>query len=190
MTMEETARVRAQEARNSAAVIGAELYWLGYDDEFLYNTPEVRKHFIDVVRQFRPDIILCPDRERDYHPDHTTTGQILWDIHVMPPIPNIKTGTPPCEKIAELYFMDTAMGVNFIPEFYIDISDTFATKAKMLSCHKSQDSWMMDMYGVTFVDFCEIQSRYRGFQAGCKYAECFKKPKFFPSSAKKSVSIF
>ena len=46
------AAVREQEARNAAAVIGAEFYWLGYDDEFLYDSPEVRRHFIDVLRLF------------------------------------------------------------------------------------------------------------------------------------------
>lgn len=190
MTMEEIAQIRHQEALNSASVIGAQLYWLGYDDEFFFNSREVRLHFIETVRKFRPDIILCPDKDKDYHPDHSTTGQILWDIHVMPPIPNIKTETKPCEKIAELYYMDTCMGVDFSPEFYIDISDTFETKSKMLSCHKSQESWMNDMYGVSCAEFAEVQARFRGFQGGCRYAECFRKAHFFPGGAKKTVSIF
>ena len=119
---EEIAAVREQEARKSAAIIGARFFWLGYDDEFLYDSPEVRRHFIDVLRQFRPDIVLSPDKESDYHPDHTRTGQIVWDTHVMTTVPNIETAHPPCEKIHDIWYYDTIAGINFLPEFYVDIS--------------------------------------------------------------------
>ena len=88
---DQIAALRQREARNSAAVIGAEFFWLGYPDEFLFNTPEVRLNMIDTIRRFGPDIILAPDKDVDYHPDHTTTGQLIWDTHVMVTVPNIET---------------------------------------------------------------------------------------------------
>jgi LmbE family N-acetylglucosaminyl deacetylase len=179
----EIAALREKEARASARLIGAQLFWLGYPDEFLFNTAEVRVHYIEVIRQFRPDIILCPDKDADYHPDHTTTGQIIWDTHVMATVPNIKTPTPPCEKMPEIFFMDTIAAVNFQPEFYVDITAQWETKAAMIACHTSQEAWMMDQYGVSCVEFGQTQSRLRGFQAGCRYAECFRRPKFFPGAA-------
>ena len=39
-TMEEIARIRKQEAANSAAIIGAEYICLDYDDEMFYETKE------------------------------------------------------------------------------------------------------------------------------------------------------
>lgn len=182
LSKSEIAAVREKEARNSAALIGAEFFWLGYPDEFLFNNKETRLRYIDIIRQFRPDIIICPDKDSDYHPDHTTTGQIIWDTHVMVTVPNIETDTPPCEKIPQIFYMDTTAGVNFKPEFYVDISDQWETKAKMIACHVSQDEWMQDQYGVTCVEFGQTQSRFRGFQAGCKYAEALRRPKFFPGS--------
>ena len=176
----EIAAIRQREARASAAVIGAEFFWMGYPDEFLFNTAEVRLHYIEVIRQFRPDVIICPDKDADYHPDHTTTGQIIWDTHVMATVPNIATSTPPCLKIPEIFFMDTVSAVNFHPEFYVDITAQWEAKAAMIACHKSQESWMIDQYGVSCVEFGQTQSRLRGFQAGCRYAECFRRPKFFP----------
>ncbi|MBE6885651.1 MAG: hypothetical protein E7486_01775, partial [Ruminococcaceae bacterium] len=161
-----------------------------YKTVIVSNSREVRLKYIDVIRQFRPDIIITHDKDKDYHPDHTTTGQILWDIHVMSTIPNIKTETPPCEKLPELYYMDTTMGVDFAPEFYVDISETFETKAKMLACHKSQDGWMDYMYGVSNAEFARTLARFRGFQGGCTYAECFRKAHFFPGSAHKTVDVF
>ena len=64
-------------------------------------------------------------------------------------VPNIKTDHPPCAKIPEIIYMDTIGGVNFIPDRYVDISADIDAKRKMLSCHKSQEQWGMDMYGVT-----------------------------------------
>lgn len=189
LSKEEIAAVREKEARASADLIGAEFFWLGYPDEFLFNTFDVRLTFIETIRRFRPDIIICPDKDSDYHPDHTTTGQIVWDTHVMVTVPNIKTNTPPCEAIPDIFFMDTVACVNFEPEFYVDISEQWESKAAMISCHRSQDQWMTDQYGVTCVEFGQTQSRLRGFQAGCKYAEAFRRPKFFPGSTKKDALL-
>jgi LmbE family N-acetylglucosaminyl deacetylase len=180
----EIAAVREGEARASAEIIGARFFWMGYPDEFLFNTREVRLHYIEVIRQFRPDIILCPDKDADYHPDHTTTGQIIWDTHVMVTVPNIETQTQPCAKIPEIIYMDTIAGVNFQPEFYVDISEQWETKAAMIACHQSQETWMVNQYGVSCVEFGQTQSRFRGFQAGCRYAEGFRRPKFFPGSTR------
>jgi Uncharacterized proteins, LmbE homologs len=176
----EIAAVREGEARASAGKIGAEFFWLGYHDEFLFNTAEVRLHFIEIIRRFRPDIIICHDKDADYHPDHTATGQIIWDTHVMVTVPNIKTDSPPCEKIPDILFMDTVAGANFQPEFYVDITAQWDIKAEMIACHKSQEAWMIDQYNVSCVEFGRTQSRFRGFQGGCCYAECFRRPKFFP----------
>src|SRR5947208_2378404 len=55
---EVTARTREQEARSSAAIIGAEFIWMGYHDEFLFENEEVRLRYIELVRQTRPDVVI------------------------------------------------------------------------------------------------------------------------------------
>ena len=176
----EIAAVREREARKSASIIGAEFFWLGYPDEFLFNTPEARLRVIDTIRQFGPDIVITADKDNDYHPDHITTGQIVWDTHVMVTVPNIETRTPPCDRIPDIYYMDTVAGISFQPEFYVDISEFWETKAAMLACHESQALWMANQYGASIVEDARVQSRFRGYQAGCRYAEAFRKARFFP----------
>ena len=176
----EIAAVRRAEAEASAAVIGAQFHWLGYPDEFLFNDAGTRLRFIDLVRQVRPDLVLCHDPENDYHPDHRTSGQIVWDIHVMVTVPNIVTDHPPCAKIPEIIYMDTTGGVNFIPNRYVDISSDIDRKRVMLGCHKSQEQWMIDMYEVPPVPMMESFSRMRGFQCGCAYGEGFRVPPMWP----------
>jgi LmbE family N-acetylglucosaminyl deacetylase len=182
LSREEIAVVREKEGRASASILGAEFYWLGYDDEFLYDSPEVRRHVIDVIRQFRPDFVLCPDKDRDYHPDHVRTGQIIWDTHVMVTVPLIPTEHPVCEKIHDIWYYDTIAGIGFDPEVYVDITEHVETKEKMLACHESQNAWSDHMYGITLWDNAKAQSRFRGFQSGCLYAECFRRARTFPQN--------
>jgi LmbE family N-acetylglucosaminyl deacetylase len=182
---EAIARIREAEARTSAAVIGAELHWLGYPDEFLYENEQTRLRYIDLVRQVRPDLIITHDPAHDYHPDHLTTGQLLWNIRIMTAVPNIKTEHPPCDKIPELYFMDTVAGVHFVPEEYVDITSTIDKKRNMLAAHKSQESWLRDLFQMSYVEFMETCSAFRGIQAGVRYAECFRRSVTFPASMKK-----
>jgi LmbE family N-acetylglucosaminyl deacetylase len=176
------AAIRHEEAKASAAILGAELYWMGYPDEFLFSDAATRLRFIELVRQARPDLILCNDPDNDYHPDHTTAGRIVWDTHVMVTVPNIVTDHPPCAKIPEIIYMDTIGGVNFIPDRYVDISADMDRKRKMLSCHKSQEQWMVDMYGIPTVGMMENFSRMRGFQCGCAFAEGFRVPPMWPKT--------
>jgi LmbE family N-acetylglucosaminyl deacetylase len=181
-SIEETVRTREQEARASAAVIGAELIWLNYRDEFLYENEQVRLRYIDLIRQARPDVIITHDPQNDYHPDHLTTGLLLWNTRVMAAAVTIKTEHPAWPTIPDLYFMDTLGGINFEPQEYVDISSTIELKRKMLSQHQSQIEFMKARYDMTLVEFMEICSAFRGIQASVRYAECFRRSKTFPAN--------
>ena len=137
----EIAAVRRREAEASARVIGAEFFWMDYPDEFLFSNAETRLEFLNLVRRVRPDVVLAHG-PTDYHPDHRTTGGILWDIRVMTTVPNIETAAPPCAQIPEVLYMDNIAGIEFAPEFYVDITSVFEKKKEMLACHKSQAAWL------------------------------------------------
>jgi LmbE family N-acetylglucosaminyl deacetylase len=178
----EIAAVRESEARSSAALIGAELVWIGYRDEFLYENEQTRLRYIDLVREVKPDVIVTHDPQNDYHPDHTTTGQLLWNTRVMAAASNIETEHAPWEKIPDLYFMDTLGGINFQPHEYVDITSTIDIKRRMLSQHKSQIEFMKARYNMTMVEFMEICSGFRGLQASVRYAECFRRSITYPAN--------
>ena len=173
LSKSEIAEIRMSEAKASAEVIGADFIWMGYPDEFLFSNEQTRLDFLNMVRQARPDVILT-HAPTDYHPDHRATGGILWDIRVMTTVPNIKTQAPPCEKIPEIYYYDTVAGIEFVPQYYVDISEAFELKKKMLACHKSQASWLEEQYKLSYLQFIEYTGRYRGLQCGTQFAECFQ----------------
>ena len=173
LSHEQISKIRHEEARQGAAVIGAELIWLGMDDEFLIDSRETRLKFIEAFRIAQPDVVFCHWRE-DYNPDHSISGMIVDECIHMGMIPNIKTESSKTSKIPHVYFMDTPSGIKFDPEIYVDISVVFNTKVKMVEKHKSQNSWLTDMYGCTLRSFLEIPAKYRGLQAGCFMAEAFR----------------
>lgn len=172
---QEIAAIRHEEAKNAAAVIGAELIWLDFDDEFLIDTREARLAFIEAFRISRPEVVICHSRQ-DYNPDHSISGMIVDECIHMAAVPNIKTASPTYtpDQIPHVYFMDTPAGVGFEPELYVDITDTFATKVQMVSEHVSQNSWMKTIFGYELEAFLEIPAKFRGLQAGCRMAEAFR----------------
>jgi LmbE family N-acetylglucosaminyl deacetylase len=175
----EIASIRRKEAEASAAVIGAEFIWMDYPDEFLFSNEQTRLSFLNLVRKARPNVILA-HAPTDYHPDHRTSGQLLWDIRIMTTVPNIVTKAPPCDVIPEIYYMDTIGGIAFEPEFYVDISSTFDMKKEMLACHRSQSRWLEEQYNMNYIQFIEYISRFRGIQCGASYGECFRSSPTWP----------
>ncbi len=169
----EIAAIRKEEAAAGAAVLGAELIWLDFDDEFLMDSRETRLAFIDAFRRADPDVVFCHWRN-DYNPDHSLSGWLVDECIHMASVPNIETATPPTGGIPPVYYMDTPAGVNFEPELYVDITETFATKVEMVGKHTSQNSWMKDLFGYEMEAFLEIPAKFRGLQAGVRMAEAFR----------------
>jgi LmbE family N-acetylglucosaminyl deacetylase len=180
------AEIRHQEAISAAKVIGADFIWMDYPDEFLFSTAETRLAFLNMVRGVNPDVILA-HAPTDYHPDHRTAGQILWDIRVMTTVPNIQTVNRPCSKIPEILYMDTIAGIDFTPEYYVDVSAVFVKKREMLACHQSQASWLENQYEMSYLEFIEYIGRYRGLQSGVRYAECFRSSPTWPKWSNRSL---
>jgi len=154
--------IRRKEAEASAKHINAELIWMGYPDQFLFNNEETRKSRIDIVRKVAPDVILAPP---------------LYDYHKF----------KPCQKTPHLYFVDTIDGLGFIPDNFVDIQDTIEIKKQMLLEHHSQACFMQDIWGMDFENIVEVTARYRGFQAGIKYAEGFQVCKLQPRVTLKNL---
>ena len=178
-TMEEIARVRKEEAKKSAAIIGAEYICLDYDDEMFFEiNRETRLKFINLVRYCKADVIFTHSLH-DYNPDHMLTSKIVNDIAVMIPIAHLKTECEPYDVVPSIWMFETVNSMGFVPTDYVDITDFYETKMKMLSCMESQKAWMADNYSQLagdeerFFDTIRITSEFRGMQAGCKYAEGF-----------------
>ncbi|MCD9021551.1 PIG-L deacetylase family protein [Cohnella silvisoli] len=181
LSREEIAEIRKKEAEASAALIGADLIWLGFDDEFLFHDRSTRLAFINAIRRANPDFMFVHG-PNDYHPDHRICGEIAIDCRIPVTVPLIETEYPPMEKIPHVFIMDNIGSIGFEPEVYVDITETIETRGQMLKCHASQDIWLKHVYGMDYIEFLARPAAMRGMAIGVKYAEVFRSLPMYPVS--------
>ena len=167
------AEVRLEEAKKAAALIGATAHWVGIRDLDVYYEREQRARLLEIIRLAKPDLIITHD-PNDYMPDHTITSQLVFDASFEATRPQLKSKSEVHLKLTPIYYMDTISGVDFSPDEYVDVTDFYQTKVKMLSCHESQLTWIKEHDHVDFLDMMETQNKLRGYQVGCKFAEGFR----------------
>jgi LmbE family N-acetylglucosaminyl deacetylase len=174
MTPERLARIREEEQRNAARVLGVEIVdFLGFPDCELEDTRATRLAVTAAIRRRRPDLLIIqnPHRTKNLgasHRDHRIAAGIALDCvyplardHMAFP-ELIEEGLEP-HKVKEVHMMWWED-----PALVVDISETMDLKLKALACHVSQ---IKDMAAV------EKRVRERGAQLGqpkgYAYAETF-----------------
>lgn len=179
---DELAEIRKQEAMNSAAVIGAEMIWMNIDDQLVVDDLPTRMKFTEMVRQARPDLVIShyPD---DYIMDHRRTSSLVFEATFLKGVPHLKTESASHPGVPPLYQMDTPAGLGFLPTEWVDISEFFETKMKMLSQHQSQVKWLKDHDNIDILEFVTTAARYRGIQVGVQYAEGFIRVEQWPRAS-------
>ncbi|WP_049972668.1 PIG-L deacetylase family protein [Haladaptatus cibarius] len=130
---------RRSEAVASADVAGVEFEQFDIPDGRLQPSLEHRERLIELVREFRPDLVLT-HRPNDYHPDHRYTAQLVRDAAYLVAVPNICPTTPALdENPVFAYLSDTFdRPYPFSPDVVVDIDDVVERKFEMLDCHESQ----------------------------------------------------
>jgi LmbE family N-acetylglucosaminyl deacetylase len=133
------ARIRREEARAAAAVIGIESRVLDNHDGELLPTLDRRREVIAIIREFRPDLVLSP-RPNDYHPDHRYTSILVQDAAYMVTVPNVRAFADhlACDPVI-MYVSDRFQKpYPFTPDVVIDIDSVIERKLEMMYSHASQ----------------------------------------------------
>ncbi len=175
----ELVKQREAEQLAAAALVGvADVRFLGYPDGELQPTLELRRDLTRLIRQVRPQRVVCQDPTAILigswyinHPDHRAAGEAT--LYAVFPSAGTRLifadlldeGFEP-HDVEELYLMLTAQ-----PDTYIDISDFIDLKIEALLCHKSQVGQEVEQ----MVREWDAES---GRKAGCAYAEEFRAMRF------------
>lgn len=170
---EEIAAIREQEQLEAAKMYDAQVRFLGFDDEGLQDTSETRRAVLNAMRWADPDVIFT-HFPGDPSTDHAVTSKLVSEMILSLPGKLVRADEPPIEKKPSVFFWDTAAGINFLPEVYVDISEVVDQKVEALAKHKSQYAWMGVFEPDNLSDFCRTLAKFRGSQAGCQYAEGFR----------------
>jgi len=134
------ARRRYAETQAVVKVLGlAEYQVLDNHDGELEPTLPNRRQVIRVIREFRPDLILCP-RPNDYHPDHRYTSQLVQDAAYMVMVPNVVSLTDPLRVNPVICYVSDGFQkpYPFSPDVVVDVGEALEAKLDALHRHTSQ----------------------------------------------------
>jgi LmbE family N-acetylglucosaminyl deacetylase len=147
---EEMAPLRRAEQVAAAKCVGVrDVRFLGYPDGQVEATLGLRRDLTRVIRQVRPDRVVCPSPERNYaragvsHPDHRAVGSAALDA-VYPDarnpfaFPELRTE----EGLAAWTVREVWISGTAAPNCYVDVTETFPRKIAALRAHESQTGQM------------------------------------------------
>jgi LmbE family N-acetylglucosaminyl deacetylase len=149
----EIAPLRRAEQAAAAKQVGVhDLRFLGYPDGQVEATLALRKDLARMIRQVRPNRLVCPSPERNYqrvgasHPDHRAVGSAALDA-VYPDarnpfaFPDLLAG----EGLAAWTVPEVWIPGGPTPNHYVDVTATFSRKVAALRAHESQTGQMTDL---------------------------------------------
>jgi LmbE family N-acetylglucosaminyl deacetylase len=186
---DEIARIRRDEARRSAELLGAEYMCLEFGDLAIDVNNDGQRRVTECLRKARPDVIITAP-PLDYHLDHEATSRLVRGASFAASVPLYKTEqwdpAPPTAHIPDLYYPDALEGTDWYGEmqpfdFVVDTSSTFDLKLEMLACHESQRNWLRRQHGVDeYLESCRRWSARRGQEIGAAHGEAFRQHKGHP----------
>ena len=155
------AQKRANEAISGLKKLSSPVF-LNLPDGELGSELEHRKIIKENILKIMPDLIITHS-ENDYHADHKSLSLITKAAvsHYIP-----------------ILYCDTLMGINFNPNYYVDITDYYELKKEAILKHKTQNP-------DRFVDLSKLMNSYRAAQCNApkgKYAEAYSFVPSFPFS--------
>ena len=125
----------------------SDLHFLGYPDGRVEATIGLRRDLARVIRQVRPDRVLCPTPERNYirmppsHPDHRAVGSAALDA-IYPDARNPFAFPELRRRGAGGLDRPRGLDGRLTPNHYVDVTGTFDRKVAALRAHKSQTGQM------------------------------------------------
>ena len=147
MTSEQLMEIREAEQRAACEVLGVkEVVFLRMRDAELVPDLEMRKTLTRVIRQHKPDAVICQDPTARWegssyiqHPDHIAMGEAVLaalfpsarDRLTFPEL--LAEGLEP-HNVTEVYIMASEEKC----DHYIDVTDHIETKLESLAAHASQ----------------------------------------------------
>jgi LmbE family N-acetylglucosaminyl deacetylase len=152
---------RANEAISGLEKLSLPIF-LNLPDGELGEESEHRKIIKENILKIMPDLIVTHS-ENDYHADHKSLSLITKGAvsHYIP-----------------ILYCDTLMGINFSPNYYVDITNYHESKKEAVLKHKTQKPQR-------FVDLFELMNSYRAAQCNApkgNYAEAYNFVPSFPFS--------
>jgi len=143
---------RAEQVAAAKCVGVHDVRFLGYPDGRVEATLDLRRDLARVIRQVRPDRVVCPSPERNYarmgasHPDHRAVGSAALDA-VYPDARNPFAFPELSERegLAPWKVREVLIAGSPSPTHFVDVTATFGRKIAALRAHESQIGHLDDL---------------------------------------------
>jgi len=135
MSTRGTPEIRQAEAETAARMIGAVAREnLGLADGHIEAGPEAKRRVAEVVRRYRPQMVLVPYYE-DRHPDHYRASELIYEGVFWAGLARVDTGQESYRPSRVLYYMGW---YEFQPTFVVDITEQFERKMQAIYAYATQ----------------------------------------------------
>ena len=166
MSSPEIAEIRAAEAQAAGRHLGVKgFYSLGLPDQMLQSEQEIAPMIVDIIREVKPDAVLCPDPWLAYecHSDHRKTGMAVAQAAMFSgSFSYPRGGVHQTWEVTAIGFYYTSN-----PNTVIDVTPYWDQKFEAISLHKSQiDEGTLSMFRGFFTLKSTQLAEGKGFALG------------------------
>ena len=181
-----SAKIRDTEAKASAKILGLSVREnLGFADGFFTNDKEHQLKIIEIIRKFKPDIVLCNAIE-DRHIDHSKGSKLASDACFLSGLRKIETTLNGKNQIhwRPKHVYHYIQWDNIKPDFVVDISDYIDIKMNAVKAYSSQfydpnsKEPISPITSKNFLDSVKYRAQDLGRLVGTAYAEGFTVERF------------
>lgn len=176
-----SADLRDQESAAAADIMGVHVREnLAMADGFFTNDKEHQLQIIEVLRKYRPDVVLA-NATSDRHPDHGRAAKLTYDAVFLSGLPKIVTELDGVKQEAwrPKHLYHYVQAYRHEPDFVVDITDAMDQKMEAVLAYKSQffdpnsNEPQTFIASEGFMDMVKARAVEFGTIVGFKYAEAF-----------------
>ncbi len=135
-----TALGRKKESQDAAKLVGADIEFLNMGGDCnIINSPKNGFKIAEIIRKFKPEIILAPLLTENQHPDHSAVARMTRDASRFARYGGLKELKKyPTHQIGALYYYRSAVDFESPPDIIIDVTGVHKKWVVAMECHKSQ----------------------------------------------------
>jgi LmbE family N-acetylglucosaminyl deacetylase len=161
-----------QEAQAFAKILNGISIVLTYDDGTLQNNDTIKFEVADLIRKYKPDILIT-HWKNSMHKDHITTHHIVNDAQFYAGISGFERENPPHFAQGPYYAENWEDATDFQPFVYVQVSEEgFKLWQQAISCH-----WFaLHSPSFRYKEYYESLMSVRGKEARTQYAQSFDVP--------------
>jgi len=175
LSPEEYARIKVEEANNAAHILGADCVMLPYKDGELPVNLDVQWAIADIIRQFRPTVLLT-HWQGSLHRDHRNTSLNVMESLFLARLPAFVRQHAAHGPSKVLYAENWEDEDGFKPDLYLDVADVFDRYIEAIHAYSL---FRGEVVTFAYEQWYRGASELRGAEGGFKRAVALMEPKSY-----------